>query len=183
HLANHTVVSVRDVQVAITIHGHGGNAIQFGADGRAPVTRVALGTVPGHRGDYAGRRRHLANHVVVVVRDVDVAGAIHRHTGNEELGTGGRTSIARVARTAVSGHRGDGAGRRRHLANHVAVTVVDVEVAGAIQSHAGWGMQYGTGGRTSIPRGITCATPGHRGNDAGRRRHLADALVVRSEEH
>ena len=177
HGANSVVDGVGNVDVAGSIHGHPVRLIERGLSGETSVARVASGVVPGDGRDDAGGSRHLANHVVTRVRNVEVAGSIHGHAIADVQGcAGSRAPIARIAVVPGTRHRRDGPARR-DFANHVVVSVRDVEIAGAIHRHVRRLIELRLGGRPPV----ACVAPGpcagHGRDDAARHRHLPDTAV------
>ena len=147
------VPAVGDVQVAGSIHRHCIGIVELGPGGRASVARTTNGASPCNCCNHAGRGRHHADHIVPVVRDVDVAGAIHRHAcRGVKSGAGGRASVARVTGRTIPRHCRDGAGRHRHHADPVVAGIRDVEVAGAIQRHGHRSRKLRAAGRAAIAR-------------------------------
>ena len=128
---NEGVVAVRDVETAGGIHRRG-LRVSGSRDG-------GDGAIQGHLADRivvhepgAGEGAAI-DRVGAIIPNVEVAGGIHRHADREELGAGGRASVAGVAKAAVAGHRRNGS-IRRQLANREAVDIVKVAVC--IHRHA-----------------------------------------------
>src|ERR1700674_1102854 len=89
------VLIVRHVYVASGIHRYVVGKVERRAGGRTSVARVSEAPIAGDRGDVA-IGRHQANPAVAVIRNIKVAGGIHRHSLRVvELGTdaGGGSSI------------------------------------------------------------------------------------------
>ena len=122
---------------------------------------------------------HLADAVVALIGDVQVARCVQRHAaGNVQLRRRSRAAVPAVAAPPGSCHRGDHP-RSVHLADAVGAIIGDVQVAGAVQRHADGVGQSRRNGRAAIPSS-EAETPGscHRG-DHSRSVHLADAVVER----
>src|SRR5262249_29863215 len=84
-LADNLIRQVRDEQVAGGIDRDSRRVVQRGGDGRAAVAAVTCSTIAGDGGDNAGA--DLADDIVVVVGDEEIAGSIHRNArGVGELG-------------------------------------------------------------------------------------------------
>ena len=74
-------------------------AVQVGGGGRAAVAAVAMRSIAGDGGDHAGGVIDLADPVVAVVGDEEVAGGVHRDAYRAgQVGGGGRAAVAAVAR-------------------------------------------------------------------------------------
>src|ERR1019366_9345319 len=173
NLADAMVVLVGDVQVAGGIHGDACGIVQLGAGGRAVVAAEACRPTSGHGRDHAVR--NLADAMVVLVGDVQVAGGIHGDAcGIVQLGAGGRAVVAAEACRPTSGHGRDHA--VRNLADAMVVLVGDVQVAGGIHGDACGIVQLGAGGRAVVAAEACRPTSGHGRDHAVR--NLADAMVV-----
>ena len=110
------VVHVGDEQVARGVDGDAVGVIQFGG-GRGPVVAAVTGfAVAGDGDDVAGRLDDLADHVVVIVGDEQVARGVDGDApGDVQLGGGRGAVVARVTGCAVAGgghDRARGARRR-----------------------------------------------------------------------
>src|SRR3989442_1732489 len=144
--------------------------------------------VAGERPDRPARRQ-LADLVVALVGDVDVARAFDRHPGGRDglcrgcghpydTGCGARAP----ARVASAGDRRDRA-RRRQLADLVVVGVGDVDVARAVERDPGWFAELGRGRGRPVAAGgrawarARVAVAGDR-RDRPSQRQLADLVVV-----
>src|SRR5262249_19902131 len=132
----------------------------------------------GDGGDDTGCRRYLADALVGVVGDVQVAAAVHHHPERvEQAGRCGRAAIAAVAVGAVAGNGGDDAGRQDDLAD-VAAVVADEQVACAVQRHSVREVQLGRAGLAAVPGEAGDAGAGDGDDVAGRLDDLADAVVA-----
>ena len=128
HLADAVVFNVRDVEVVVAIQRNPRGSVERRRCGRAAVAAVAVRPRAGEGGDDPGRGVHLADAVVVSVRDVEVAVAVQRNPrGSVELRRSGRAAVAAVRPRAGEG--GDDPGRGVHLADAVVARVRDVEVS------------------------------------------------------
>ena len=86
----------------------------------------------------------LADDVVAAVGDEEVARRVHGDArGVVELGAGGRSAVAAVARSAVSGDRGDHARGVVDLADDVVAAVGDEEVPRGVQGDAHGVVEFG----------------------------------------
>ena len=129
------VARVGDVEVALQIERHARGTIQVSLRRRAAVAGVpgvAQVPPPGNGGDGA-ERVDLADAVVAVGGDVDVAGAISGKThGSVDRPGRGRAVVGRHRHGVAAGRAGKhglSAGRGVHGPNHSGVEVRDVEGA------------------------------------------------------
>ncbi len=148
--ANRVVAGIGNVHVAIGIHGDSGWPVERRAGRRAPVAGVADRAIAGD-----GRNRpvpvNLA-HAGAGVREEYVTPAVHRNPGRvTQLRLAGCAAIARIARHAVAGNRGDVAGRRYH-ADPIVQRVRDVKIAGGIHGHSLRIVQLSAQRRAAIAR-------------------------------
>ena len=82
------------------------------------------------------RCRDLADAIIVEVRDVDIARAIHCHrSGVVQFRGRSRPIISAKARSAVARNRGDDAASRCDLADAIVAAIRDVEIAGTVHCH------------------------------------------------
>ena len=89
---------------------------------------------PGQRGHHAAGR-HLPDRVVVGVRHIDVARAVHRHAVGliEPRGAARAIGAAEVAsQSRQRGHHASGS----HLADRVVAGIRHIDVARAVHRHA-----------------------------------------------
>ena len=129
-LANSLVAKVRDVEIPACIQRDAVRVAEARARRRTAVAGEGVNTIARHRRDDPCCRGNLANSVVGVLRDVEIAARIQRDTGwaiEARLCRG--TAIAREAKDAVTRHRGDDPRRRSDLANSLVAKVRDVEIA------------------------------------------------------
>src|SRR5207249_6095813 len=97
------------------------------------------------------RRVDLANAVVVLVRDVEVAACIQRHSGwAVEARARRRAAIAQGAATTRYGR--DDPRRGGDFANSVVVRVRDIEIPARIQRDTGWVVETRVRRRAAIAR-------------------------------
>jgi hypothetical protein len=175
HLADALVLVVRDVEVARAVHRHTSGIIEFCAGGRDVVPVVRGCSVARHGGDGAARI-DLTDALVVVVPDVEVARAVHRHGSGIDFCAGGRDIVPIVPCCSVASHGGDSAARI-DLADAPVGEVRDVEVARAVHRHASGIIEFCAGGRDVVPIVSGCSVARH-GGDSAARIDLADALVA-----
>ncbi len=177
---NHTDPAVRQVDhvhVAEGVHRHTPNAVEFGAGGRSAIPRKTGNTVSSECCDHTCRR-DLTHYIVAGIRDIEVAGAVHRHTQrSEEFGVDSRASISRVARDAIAGHRRDDSCLGGNLADARVPFVCDVEVPRAIHRH-GLGQELGIHSGAPVAGVTQGVVTNHRRDDTGRDRHFSDTVVT-----
>src|SRR5262249_23179373 len=127
----------------------------------------------------AGRLDDLADAVVALVAEEDVAAGVHGDAERViELGGGGRPAVPAEAASAVAGDGDDHAGRFHHLADAVVVGVGDVEVAVGVHGPPVWAAEVRRGGRDVVAVVGGVAGAGDGDNVAGRLHHLPNAAVV-----
>src|SRR5581483_3576807 len=123
---------------------------ELGSSSRAAGSvKEPLGAVAGKRGR-AATGCDLANAVVAIVGDVDVADPVYDHTaGKVERGRTGRSAGAvEESKVAVASECG-GAAPGRDLADARIVIVADVEVAGSVDRGTEGTVEVGGSGRTA----------------------------------
>ena len=166
---------ISDVDIARPVHRHATGAKELCLDRRASVPAEAEYSGPRNRGDRP-RRIHLADAIVTVISDVDIARRVHRQSrGAKELRLDRRASVPAEAAFPGPRDRGDRP-RRIHLADAVVSGIGDVNVAGPVHRQTRGAMELRLDRRASVPAE---AVP-HRPRDLGdrpRRIHLADAVV------
>src|ERR1051326_1264199 len=108
--------------------------VELGTDRWSSVTRIPGGAVTGNGGDDAGR--HLANPIICLIGNVDVAVEIYRNTLRlVERCAGGRPSVTRKTRNPVASECRQAAARR-HFPNDIAVSVGYVQIAVVIHGQS-----------------------------------------------
>src|SRR5262249_22562918 len=81
--ADPVIAGVSDVNIAVFINSHILRFEESRRLRRAAIAAESRQAVTGDCADHAGRRGHLANAIVVVITDVDVASAINRDAYRE----------------------------------------------------------------------------------------------------
>src|SRR5437773_4025971 len=176
-LANSVVTLVRDVQIAARIQRAPVRVVETRARRRTAIAREGVNAIARHRRDDPRRRVDLANAVVVLVRDVEVAACIQRHSGwAVEARARRRAAIAQGAATTRYGR--DDPRRGGDFANSVVVRVHDIEIPARIQRDTGWVVEARVRRRTAIARESVDAIARHGGDDPRRRGDLANAVVA-----
>ncbi len=148
HAANPVVAGVRNKKVARAIQRHSIGRIQRGAGGCAAVARVSSGACAGNRGDDARRARiNLADHIVIGVRDVQVAGGVNVQAQRTiQSRADGRAAVSRkistlhaadgrVAGRAISSNSGDRAGGV-YFADAIVLRIHEIKISGGIADGA-----------------------------------------------
>ena len=149
--ADAVVEQVRNVEVAAAVQSKPRGAVERRRGGRAAIAAEAEGPRAGDGRDVPGRGIDLADAVLEVVRDVEVAGAVQRKpAGVSKPRRGGRAAIAAEASRPRSGDGRNVAGRGIDLADTVVVRVRNVEVAGAVQRNPCGEVEPRRGGRAAI---------------------------------
>ena len=104
HAAYAPVEGVRDVQVPRGVHRHALGSVQPCVARRSAIAQIAARAGARH-GRNRAVRRHLAHHFIAGVRDVQVAGGVHRHAERAvDLCAGGRAAVAREPRRSAARH-------------------------------------------------------------------------------
>src|SRR5439155_95226 len=106
---------------------------------RTAIAQEGVEAIAHHGGDDPRRRSDLANAVVALVRDVQIAARIQRDTDwAVKARARRRTAIAREVGAAIARHRGDDPCRGLDFANSMVAVVRDVQIAARIQLDADW---------------------------------------------
>ena len=168
----------RDINVARRADRHVVREIDLRGRGRAAVARGAGRPGAGEGRDHPVTGRHFPHAVVVEVRDVEVAGAVHRDILRPvQLRGRGRAAVAAESRRARPCHRGDHAGARRHFPDALVAAVGDVEMAGAVHRYTEREIEPRLGRRAVVAAEPRYARPRDR-RDHAVRRHPADAVII-----
>ena len=129
-LADGLIPSIGDVDVAGCVDEDASGTIQQGVGCRTAVAGVAPRAVAGDGIDDVVGDGNLADGLIVVIGDVDIARSVDRHAGWKiQLGADGCAAVAGVACRTISGHCGDDARRKDDLADDIVSRIRDVEVA------------------------------------------------------
>src|SRR2546426_4094704 len=122
----------------------------------------------------------LANSVVTLVRDVQIAARIQRDpVWVIETRARRRTAIAREGGAAIARHGGDDPRRRGDPANSVVALVRDVDIAARIHRDTVRVVEARARRRTALARGAGAAIARHGSDDPRRRSDLANSLVAK----
>ena len=208
HHPDPAIPKVGDQQVARAAHCYSQRKVDRGAGSGAAVPGKATSAVPrdgvdvpgGHRPPVEGARGscHHPDPAVVAVGDDDVARCVDGHWPREgEFRGGSRAAVAGEPKAAVPGDGVDVPGGHRlpvegaragcHDADPVVAGIDDQQVARGVRRHALRVVEFGCGGRATIPGKPQCAVPGdgvdvpggHRQpvERPGAGRHHPDTLV------
>ena len=173
NLADALVIRVRDVEVAVAIDGHCAWQRKLCSGRCAAIPGVSCCTRAGNRSDDAAA--HLADTLVVRVRDIEVAAAINRDThGCVEIGRGCHPVVAAVAFQSRPGDRRDLAALR-YLAHNMVLRVGQIEVATRVVGHCARIGQC-RGHRYAVVARVAERARTGNGRDAATRRDGQDAL-------
>jgi len=124
--------------------------VEFRAGRRASIAAVTVSPIARNRTDLS-RGVHLADALVVDVRDIDIPGTIHRHAkGLAESRAGRRASIADGTLSPRARHRTDLSRAHSHLTDAVVAFVSDIDIPGTIHRHAIGLAEFRAGRRASI---------------------------------
>ena len=172
HLADRVVAGVRNIDVAAGIRADPEGIIVLGGGSR-PVHETR-GLQNARDGGHHAARRDLPDQDVIVVTDIHVATAVHRHAlrGVEPRGGPRPVGASVLARGPREGrHRA----RRGDHADRAVSTVPYVEVAASVHRYGG-GIAEARNNSLAVdaPGDPRCARKG--GHDSGRR-DLADRVV------
>ena len=139
HFADNVVIVVCDIEVARGVHRDTDWTVELRGGCQSTVSGITPGPVASDCRNVTGGS-DLPYYRVAPIRNIEVSGGIQRKADRLiELGEGGKPSVARVTRGTVARDRADNAGRC-DLANHVIVTLGDVEIPGRVNNHAGRGV-------------------------------------------
>ena len=139
HLPDAAVVDVRDEEVASTVDGDTVRDAKLGTGGQIAVAAETRLARAGDRGDRASR--HLADALIVCVRDEEVARGVDGNAGRSiHLGARRGTAVAAETRLARAGGRGDDPRADRDPADAVVVGVRNKEVARGVDGNADRGI-------------------------------------------
>lgn len=173
---------VRDVQVAVRIHGdslHNGEGRACGGSAIADITPGAGQPAAGDRRD--GGAGNLTHAVVEGIDDVDVAVGIDGDaTGAVELRAAGRSVGATRPGLPVAGDGRDHAAR--DLADAAIPGVHDEEVAGRIERDALGIVQLRAGRQAAIAAVAGRAVARHDREEAGGGAHFDDTILIHEKD-
>jgi hypothetical protein len=167
------MLAVANIQSAGPVHRDSGRPVQGCVGGLAGIARERGGAIARNRSDGAVGI-HLANAVVDVVRNKQVASRIQRQAfGIVQRGVGRRAAIARIP-LGAAGHEGHQA-----VGSHPANPVVagGEQVATAVHGHADGVAEAAVGRHRAVGGNPIGAVARHRGHRAAGI-HLANAVVV-----
>ncbi|CAB4364925.1 unannotated protein [freshwater metagenome] len=164
HPADHVVGAIGDVQIAGGGHGDPVRTVQFRDCRKAIITAVPGGTGASDSRDQAGRVIHPADHVVLFIGDVQIAGGVHRHVGDPaNVCDGCHGAIRAVPPGTGPRNSGHDSGRVIDPTDHVVAAIGDVHVAGTIHGHAVEALELSEGGEaiiTAVPDGAGASDRG-----------------------
>ena len=170
------VCEIGDVEVACAIHHHASGLVQLGLDRRAAVPAESPLSRARNGGDRP-RGIDLANAVVVLIGDVEVARPVHRHaSGQEERRLDRRAAVSAEASLFRARDGGDRPGAI-DPADAVVVSIGDIEVARPVHRHAIGIVETRLSCRAAIPA-EPLLSRARNGGDRPGGIHLADAVVV-----
>ena len=202
--ADPVAVFLADEQVVPLVQADGVRHQRAGFGGRPPVAVGRRHAVAEHGGDDAGGHVDLADAVVRVVADVEIAPGVEGQVlGMVEGGVRGRAAVAvvaapveaapvfqplaqvrpapsflrRIVAGVVAGEEFDDAGPCVHLPNRVLPLAGQVEVAGRIHRYAAVDVQLRLEGGTPVAAAAGPAGSGHPRDDAGMRVDPADRAI------
>ena len=171
------VAGVGDVHVAAAVDGYAVRRIELSIAGRAVVPAEPRACGAGDGGDVAGRCGYLAYPVVAGVGEVDIASAVHRHSGRLiELRAGCRASISAEPWGAGASDSGDEASRCGDFADTMVERVADVDIASAVNRNAGWSTELGAACGAAVT--AAAAAAGDGGDDARGGVDTSDPVVA-----
>jgi hypothetical protein len=149
--------------------------IQLGTRSHSTVAGKTSSTIARERLDRSGTADN-ANPVIVVIRDIDIAGTVHRDAGRIiQCGAGGRATISAVAGQAVASDSRQ-SWRRRVLPDALVAGVRDVEIVGNVERHAGGAVKPDAGGNSAVAAIPENAAARNGVDSTGN--NFADTLVV-----
>ena len=139
HLADAMVVGIRYIEIACHIQRQSVRLIQLRRCGGAVIPRVTGDTTAGNGGDDAGGDTYLADTLVVLIGNVEIANSIHRDpAGIIQLCHCRQTAItAKSERIAYTGYSTDDAVAGIHLADTGDKLVCDIKIVGTVDGDPG----------------------------------------------
>ena len=173
-LANRVIAPVRNIKVAGAVYRHVIGTFETRGAARAIVRAVGAGATR-ERG-YDPGRRDFANRGVAVIRNIDRAGAVHRHASGKEEPRRGAGAIVRTLVADNAGKCGHHAGGR-DLADRLVALIDDVDIPRSVHREASRAIELGRGPR-AVDRAWIFGRTGQDGDDSGGR-DLADRMAVR----
>ena len=135
------VVLIRYIKVPCAVDGHARGGIQARRAGRPVVSGIACRPAPRYGGDDSGPGGHLPDTVIVLIGDKEVPAAVKGHArGAIEARCRRLAVVSGIASRPVPRNGGDNSGPDGDHPDPVVTLIGDVQVAGAVHSHA-WGIQ------------------------------------------
>ena len=169
HLADAIIAGVRDVHVARRVHR---DTLRIGkrrARACAAVATESIDAVARNRGDDARTRGHLADAIVVDVRDVHVARRIHCDvTRVVKLRARARAAVAAESKDASARDRGDDARAFCHLTDAMISIIRDVHAARRVHRDACGEVQLRARARAAVAA-ESLGSIAHDGGDDARK--------------
>ena len=174
HLADGLIVSVGDIDIPAAIYRHAGRSVELRGTACSIVASRAAGCQARQRGHHP-TGCHLADRIVVLICDIDVPTAVHRHPGRKVESGILANAIAAAAGERLARQGSDHPGGC-HLADGMVACVRDIHVPATVHRHPGWLVKP-----RDVARAITSTC------DAGQARerahhpggcHLADGMVA-----
>ena len=186
HFPDRIIIGIGDEEIARRIDRDALGRVQRRCGCRAAIARVSRRAGAGRSADRAGGQVHFADHVVVRIRDVDVARTIDGYaTRLIQRRRGRHRGGAVITCCAIAGHGGNRARictGREDFAHSVVVRVRDEEIARAIHEDAGGEVQIRLRCRTAvIHHGPLADLSGH-GADRARNHDCQRTLPNASHE-
>ena len=152
--------------------------VEFRADRRVSIAAVTASSIARYRADVSRARIHLADALVILVRDVDIPGTIHRNAiGIVEFRAGRQDAIAVVTLSPSARNRADNSRAHNHLTDAEVALFGEVDIPGTIQRHGNGSAEFRADRQTIIAAVTRSPIASHRA-DIPRGIHLTDAVVV-----
>jgi hypothetical protein len=137
-----------------TLVGRDSNRCRFGqhrAGCRTVVPNIAQRAVAGHRADQTGGTLgNLADAVVVLVCDIEIAVAVECNSKRVDSAKGRGDAVASVLIAPVAGNSAD-ITVRGYFADSIVVVIGEIEISRRINRNAGAGADLGCRRRPAVP--------------------------------
>ena len=103
------IAVIGNEQIACTVHRQTVGIIQRRIGGKTTIAGISNSASPGNgQNDSIGA--HFADSIIIVIRNIQVACTVHRHTRRRgHISVGGRTAVAGKSRVSFAGNGGDDA--------------------------------------------------------------------------
>ena len=180
NLSDRMICPIRNVDVALDIHGHAGGASKPRRTAGAIRRALAAGRTGQRRHHPAGR--DLSDRVVTFIRDVDVARGVHGHAVGVVEQRRAAGAIRRAFATGRAGQRRkrgvNVGGRKGYFSDYIIIGVCDIKISCAVANDGMRQPKFCISSLTSITT-ISNVTATRYGGDDPIRVHFPDSIISR----